>query len=220
MIIYGSVNTLEVSWTGRFCGRGGTPVSAAIFKGGCLVEEIRYVPEENREGERILEIGCLNSGMGVSPYLGGDEQAYFQASSRFPQFSVVAVGSPDNVEGLRRDLFKKGVPFQTNSPGEVIAHIIARTRRKTFREAILEALKSEHLRGDFACLIATPEEIFGFCGPDSCEHRLFLGSTLGFAIMASDRAILKEVGVGAPHTRMIEPGCLEVIQANPQVLHR
>lgn len=72
-------------------------------------------------------------------------------------------GNLVNAAELRFQLEKDGSIFQTTSDTEVLLHLIARSRKETFDEALMEALMA--VRGAYALLVQTPTQIFALRDP-------------------------------------------------------
>jgi len=114
-----------------------------------------------------------------------------------------------NAAQLRYRLEHEGAIFQTTSDTEVILHLIARSRKETLEEALMEALLA--VKGAYSLLIQTPTRIFAIRDP--CGFRpLTIGRLAGSWVFSSETCALDLLG--AAFVRDVE--CGEVVKWDAQ----
>jgi amidophosphoribosyltransferase len=118
-------------------------------------------------------------------------------------------GNLINAISLRERLEGEGSIFQTTVDSEVIIHLIARSRRRRFQDAIIEALQP--LKGAYSLLLMTPERLIGVRDPWGFRP-LCLGRLGEAYIIASESCALDLVG--GRFIREIEPGEMVIITRN------
>lgn len=115
--------------------------------------------------------------------------------------SVVHNGSITNARVLREALVRDGAIFQSAIDTEVVVHLIARSRKETPDEQVIDALSQ--LTGAFSMLIMIGETVYAT--RDSWGFRpLVLGRKEGGHVVASETCALDLIG--AEFVRDIEPG--------------
>lgn len=115
--------------------------------------------------------------------------------------SVVHNGSITNARVLREALVRDGAIFQSAIDTEVVVHLIARSRKETPDEQVIDALSQ--LTGAFSMLITIGETVYAT--RDSWGFRpLVLGRKEGGHVVASETCALDLIG--AEFVRDIEPG--------------
>src|ERR1035438_3666247 len=92
-------------------------------------------------------------------------------------------GNLTNALTLRKNLENMGSIFQTTSDTECILHLVARSKAKSLREAILEALRQ--VEGSYSLVFCTKRELIAARDPYGVRP-LVLGK-LGKATMVADR---------------------------------
>jgi amidophosphoribosyltransferase len=124
-------------------------------------------------------------------------------------------GNLVNAMQIRRKLEREGSIFQTSSDTEVIAHLIARSRKASVVDSLKEAL--QQVEGAYAFLILTRDKLIAALDPHGL--RPFVLGKLGDAyIFASETCAFD--AVGAEFIRDIEPGELLVLDENGLALDR
>ena len=116
-------------------------------------------------------------------------------------------GNLTNALTLRKQLERMGSIFQTTSDTECILHLVARSKAKTLREAILEALRQ--VEGAYSLVFCTKKELIAARDPYGVRP-LILG-TLGTATLIASETCALDL-VGAKFVREIKPG--ELVYVN------
>ncbi len=122
--------------------------------------------------------------------------------TRFGPLALAHNGNLVNHRRLRRRLESEGAIFQGTSDSEVLAHLLARSRKPVLTEALLEA--SQALEGGFAFVLLTVEGIYGIRDQHGIRP-LVLGHTPeGAPVLASETCALDIAG--AKWERDVRPG--------------
>jgi amidophosphoribosyltransferase len=116
-------------------------------------------------------------------------------------------GNLTNALTIRKSLENQGSIFQTTSDTEVILHLVARSKAKTLREAILEALRQ--VEGSYSLVFCTKKELIAARDPYGVRP-LVLGK-LGKAVMFASETCALDL-VGAKFVREVRPG--ELVYVN------
>lgn len=119
--------------------------------------------------------------------------------------AVATNGNIVNAPSIRRELEMQGSIFQTTSDTEVIAHLIARSK-KDFVSAAKEAL--QRIIGGFAFLIMTNDKLLVASDPHGLRP-LVMGKLGGGYVFASETCALETCG--AIYERDVQPGELLVL---------
>lgn len=132
-------------------------------------------------------------------------------------------GNLTNAKLLRHQLEKEGSIFQSTTDTEVIVHLIARSKEKTFLGRIIEALTE--CRGAWSLVFLTPKALVAARDPHGFRP-LVLGKIDNSYVVASETCAFELIG--AKYVREVEPG--EIIFMNedgirsfkpfPKKLHR
>lgn len=125
------------------------------------------------------------------------------------ELSIAANGNLVNAKRIRRELEEQGSIFQTTTDTEVIAHLIARSKKKTLEEAVAEALNQ--VVGAFAILILTNEKLIA--AEDPHGFRPFSLGRLGTSYVFSSETCAFDV-VGAKWQRDVRPGEMIIFDQN------
>ncbi|MBA4549840.1 amidophosphoribosyltransferase [Thermoactinomyces intermedius] len=125
------------------------------------------------------------------------------------KLAIATNGNLVNAKRLRLQLEKEGSIFQTTSDTEVIAHLIARSKAPTLKEAVKEALKQ--VVGAYALLILTNDQLIVASDPHGL--RPFAMGKIGDAHVFSSETCAFNV-IGAELVREIEPGEMIVFDRN------
>ncbi len=127
------------------------------------------------------------------------------------RFGLLALGQNGNLvngANLRQQLEKEGAIFQGTTDSEVLAHLIARSGRDSFYEALKESLAK--LLGGFAFTVLTQDALYGARDPRGIRP-LALGRTEeGAYVLASESCAFD--AIRAHYVREIEPGELITIR--------
>lgn len=118
-------------------------------------------------------------------------------------------GNLTNASLIRRELESLGSIFQSNMDTEVIIHLIARSKERTFRERTIHALRQ--VEGAYSVLILTHKEMVVVRDPYGFRP-LVLGQLKDAPVVASETCAFDLIG--ARFIREIEPGELLLIDTD------
>jgi amidophosphoribosyltransferase len=118
-------------------------------------------------------------------------------------------GNLTNAFFIKSELESKGSIFQSNMDTEVIVHLIARSKEKSFVERTAHALKQ--VEGAYALLMLTENEMVAARDPFGFRP-LVLGQLKGAPVVASETCAFDLIG--ARFVREIEPG--EILLMNEE----
>ncbi|MCY4378545.1 MAG: amidophosphoribosyltransferase, partial [Candidatus Dadabacteria bacterium] len=110
-------------------------------------------------------------------------------------------GNLTNAKTLRHKLEKEGSIFQSTTDTEVIVHLIARSKEKTFLKRIIEALTQ--CKGAYSLVFLTPKGLVAARDPHGFRP-LVLGKIDNSYVVASETCAFELIG--ANYIREIEPG--------------
>ncbi len=127
-------------------------------------------------------------------------------------FAVCHNGNLTNALTLRDQLVRDGAIFQSTSDTEVIIHLVARSRKRTFVEKFVEALWQ--LEGAYSLVALTNKKLIGARDPLGIRP-LVLGDLDGSPVFASETCALDIIG--AKFVRDVENG--EVVVVNKDGIH-
>ena len=122
------------------------------------------------------------------------------------QVATAHNGNIVNAMLLREELEEQGHIFQSTNDSEVLSHLLARSRKKDFYEAVEDSVA--RLEGAFSLLVLRDDALIAFRDPNGFRP-LTLGRLGGSWIVASETSALDVVG--AENVRDIEPGEMLVI---------
>jgi len=121
--------------------------------------------------------------------------------------AVAHNGNLTNFDAVRAQLEADGTIFQTTSDTEVVVHLIARSKKATTAERVIEAL--EQVEGAYSMVFMTPTEMIAVRDPHG-----FRPLCLGL-LNDSSHVVASEAGafhlIGAEHVRDLEPGEMVVV---------
>jgi len=120
-------------------------------------------------------------------------------------------GNLTNAFLIKGDLESKGSIFQSNMDTEVIVHLMARSKEKSFVERTVHALKQ--IEGAYSLLILTENEMIAARDPFGFRP-LALGQLKNAPVLASETCAFDLIG--AKFVREIEPG--EILLINGEGL--
>jgi len=163
-----------------------TPQTLAPLKGNLAIGHVRY----STAGDTTLR--------NAQPLL---------AHTSHGVLAVAHNGNLTNALTIRKNLENSGSIFQTTSDTECILHLIARSKAKTLRDAILEALAQ--VEGSYSLVFCTKKELIAARDPYGVRP-LVLGK-LGKATMICSETCALDL-VGAKFVREIKPG--ELVYVN------
>jgi amidophosphoribosyltransferase len=121
--------------------------------------------------------------------------------------SIAHNGNLTNAFLIKSELESDGSIFQSNMDTEVIIHLIARSKEKTFTERTIQALQK--VKGAYSLLFLTEKEIVAARDPFGFRP-LVLGELKDSPVVASETCAFDLIG--AKFIREIEPG--EIILVN------
>jgi amidophosphoribosyltransferase len=116
-------------------------------------------------------------------------------------------GKLTNAATLRKELEDEGAIFSSSSDTEILMHLIRRSKKDTLIERVKESLNK--VKGAFAYLILTPNELIGALDPNGFRP-LSLGQLSNGAYILASETCAFDV-VGAKFIRTIEPGEVVII---------
>lgn len=110
-------------------------------------------------------------------------------------------GNLINAAELKQSLEEYGSIFQTSIDTEVVVHLIARSRKDTIEERLIEAL--EQVKGAYSLLLMHEDKIIAAKDPNGFRP-LCIGKYNGSWVFASESCSLDLLG--AEYIREVEPG--------------
>lgn len=116
-------------------------------------------------------------------------------------------GNLTNAGEIRKDLEEKGTIFQTTIDSEVFVNLIARSRKVTVEEKIMESLRK--IQGAYCLTVMTEDKLIGARDPQGFRP-LCLGRLEDGGYVLSSESCGLDV-VGAEFVRDIQPGEMVVI---------
>jgi len=131
------------------------------------------------------------------------------ADFEFGGFALCHNGNLTNALQLRQQLVRQGCIFQSTTDTETIIHLIARSRRRTVVDRLIEALNQVDGAYALVCLSATA--LIGLRDPHGVRP-LVLGQLGDAHILASETCALDIIG--ADFVRDVAPGELIVVDAD------
>ena len=130
-------------------------------------------------------------------------------------FAVAHNGNLTNGLTLRRELVKSGAMMQSTTDTEVILHLVAHSKRNSFIDRYIEALRA--IEGAYALVALTNKKLVGARDPLGIRP-LVLGELDGCPILASETCALDIIG--AKYIRDIEPGEVVVFDEKGAQSHK
>ncbi|MCK4540676.1 MAG: amidophosphoribosyltransferase [Spirochaetales bacterium] len=118
-------------------------------------------------------------------------------------------GTISNSQKIKESLFEDGSIFQSTTDTELILHLIARSRKEDFNEALDETLLQ--LEGAFSLVMIHDDSLLAIRDPWGFRP-LFMGKKEGLVAFASETCALDILQI--KDYRSVEPG--EIIQINKQ----
>ena len=116
-------------------------------------------------------------------------------------------GNLTNAEGLRNKMEEEGSVFQTSIDSEVIVNLIARSRKATLEEKVMESLSK--IEGAYSLVIMTEEKLIGVRDPNGLRPLCIGKLSGGGYVIASESCALDTVD--AEFVRDVEPGEMIVV---------
>jgi amidophosphoribosyltransferase len=121
-------------------------------------------------------------------------------------------GNLTNAVLIRSELETNGSIFQCSMDTEVIVHLIARSKEKTFVERVIQAI--QQVEGAYSLLFLTEREMVAARDPFGFRP-MVLGDLKGAPVIASETCALDLIN--AHFVREVEPG--EVLLIDPEGIH-
>ncbi len=187
-----------VSWDGE---------SMRSLRGRGLVADVfgRRSRMEQLQGDRA--IGHVRYSTAGSNSLANVQP--LQVTAVGTEIGIAHNGNLVNAPALRAELSERGAIFQTTSDTEIIVHLLARSRQKSFTNKLVEALS--RVSGAWSLVILTPNQLVAARDPMGFRP-LVLGRTAGGArVVASETCALDLLD--ATYEREVEPGELVIIDS-------
>lgn len=131
------------------------------------------------------------------------------------KISLAHNGNLTNAMEIRRSLEEQGTVFQTSIDSEVFVNLIARSRKNTIEEKIMESLVK--IKGAYCLTIMTENKLIGARDPQGFRP-LCVGRVGGTWVLSSESCALDTVG--AEFIRDIEPGEMVVIDESGMKSYR
>ncbi len=173
---------------------------------GLVTEALKIEQEGERPG---------NAAIGHVRYSTTGESSIVNAQpllmkTRFGLLALGQNGNLINAADLRHRLENEGAIFQGTTDSEVLAHLIARSHRDSFYDALGASLAQ--LEGGFAFTILTRDALYGARDAHGIRP-LALGQTEEGAYILASESCAFDV-IGAHYLRDIEPGELITVKAH------
>jgi amidophosphoribosyltransferase len=118
-------------------------------------------------------------------------------------------GTLTNALCVRNRLEKEGSIFSTTTDSEIILHLIARSRKKTLKDAIIESLKQ--IEGAYSVVILKDDTLYAVRDPNGFRP-LIIGKKNSSFLIASETCALDIVN--GDFVREVQPGELITIRRN------
>ncbi|MCR5175330.1 MAG: amidophosphoribosyltransferase [Anaerovibrio sp.] len=125
-------------------------------------------------------------------------------------------GNLTNAGEIRKKLEESGTIFQTTIDSEVFVNLIARSRKVTIEEKIIDSLKK--IKGAYCLTIMTEDKLIGARDPQGFRPLCIGRLEEGGYVLSSESCGLDVVG--AEFIRDVEPGEMVVINENGIESHR
>jgi len=125
----------------------------------------------------------------------------FYVKSKIGDIAIAHNGNLTNTLSLHQELENKGALFQTSMDSEIIAHLLAHSQNKDFKDTIIWSLSK--LEGAYSLVLMLNDILIG--ARDTFGWRpLCLGKLDGAYVLASETCALDLIG--AQYIRDIQPG--------------
>ncbi len=169
-----------------------------IQRGMGLVADV-FTPQRLRELKGHLALGHVRySTTGFSDVANAQPFAVNYARGFI---AIAHNGNLVNVTTLKRKLEEEGAIFQTSMDTELIIHLLARSRRESLEESLVETLSS--LQGAYSLGIVNEKQLIAARDPQGWRP-LCIGTFEGAYVIASESCALDLIE--AEHLREVEPG--------------
>ncbi len=122
------------------------------------------------------------------------------------KIAVAHNGNIVNAQQIKEQLEEEGSIFQSTVDSEVIVHLIARSKKPSIREALVEAL--EKIEGAYSLVLMTENQIIAVKDPSGFRP-LCIGVLGDSYCIASESCALERIG--AIYLRAVDPGEMVVL---------
>ncbi|HEB83931.1 MAG TPA: amidophosphoribosyltransferase, partial [Bacteroidetes bacterium] len=149
---------------------------------------------------------------------GSSREFNIQPLSAVLKDGPVAIGHNGNLVNTRRlrsELQDQGAIFQSTTDSEIIIHLMARSRKKRFRDKLLEAIA--RIQGAYSLVMLTNQAVYAARDPHGIRP-LCIGVKGRSTAVASESCALDLLGY--EYVREVNPGELIVISDDGWVSHR
>lgn len=183
-----------------------------VYRGMGLVGEVFRHQLPQMEGQYIA-IGHVRYSTTGSSLLMNTQPLMVRYSGG--HISLAHNGNLTNAKELRRRMEDEGSVFQTSIDSEVIVNLIARSRKASLEEKVIDSLGE--VEGAYCLVIMTETKLIGVRDPHGFRP-LCIGKLNDGWVIASESCALDTVG--AEFVRDVEPGEMVVIDENGLASHR
>lgn len=218
--IYGHPTAAEMTYLGLYALQHRGQESSGIVtsdetdmfyhRGLGLVSEVfgdqgifRYLRGHMAVGHNRYSTTGSNRALNVQPLLSADRDG---------QIAIGHNGNLTNTRALYEELIKKGALFHTTLDSELIIHLAAMSKKKTFQERIVQALKK--VQGAYCLVMLTRDSLIAARDPHGFRP-LCLGKTGNAWVVASETCAIDIIG--GEYVRDVEPG--EIITIDKDGVH-
>ena len=215
--IYGHENAAEMSYLGLYAlqhrGQESTGVVTTegrelyYHRGMGLVSEVfgdqalfRYLKGHSAIGHNRYSTTGSNRMINVQPLLAADRDG---------SLAIGHNGNLTNTRELYEQLISNGALFQTTLDSEIIVHLIAMSKKKTFEARLVDALS--RVEGAYCLVILTKDGVIAARDPKGFRP-LCLGKTESSWAVASESCAIDIID--GQYVRDVEPGEIVFIDKN------
>ena len=186
---------IVVSQDGNLKGHHGLGLLTDVFKEERQIDGLKG---ESAIGHVLYSTDGINGMKNIQPFI-------FKFYDE--ELALAHNGKLTNAATLRKELEDEGAIFFSNSDTEILMHLIRRSKKDTLIERVKESLNK--VKGAFAYLILTPNELIGALDPNGFRP-LSLGQLSNGAYILASETCAFDV-VGAKFIRTIEPGEIVIV---------
>ena len=123
------------------------------------------------------------------------------ASCNKGQLAIAHNGNISNAAAINRRLVEEGSIFQSTSDTELMLHLIARSRRRTFHDALIETL--DQLEGAYSMVLAHDNSLIAVRDRNGFRP-LYIGTSEGTTVIASETCAMDMLRID--EYREVAPG--------------
>jgi amidophosphoribosyltransferase len=135
----------------------------------------------------------------------------FLGKTRFGGIGIAHNGNLLNTDMIRDLYFNEGSVYQSSSDTEAILHLIAKSKKETFMDCLIDALTQ--VKGAYSLVILTGKKEIIAVRDSRGFHPLSIGKKDGCYMVASETCVWRE-NKGAEFVREILPGEMIVLTAD------